>query len=302
MSARDRIAAMILRLIFGRGGHQWLRPVLSRALPGIAIVLAGSLLAALMALLPPWITKLLIDLGLIGQDWPAVIRYAGLGFAVGALILAGSIANSLMHLHFSARMLADLRGRMLEAALNRRADLPPLTVGESMARIDGDTAEIQRFAFDTVLAAASSIFRLAGGTVMLFILDWRLALIPLMAAPLNLGFLAWARPRTRARADDLRVNRGELSSYMAEGFAGLPTLRSLGAQSARTQGFAPLQTRQIALLMRQRRWSEFTSAIPQLTGALVRLAVLLGGGLLIVSGQWQIGALVAFLALSLIHI
>lgn len=296
MNLRERIAALLLRLIFGRPERPWLRPVLARALPGLAVVLAGSLTAALIALLPPWITKLLIDRGLIGQDWQMVPRYAGLGFAAGALILLASVGNSLLHLRFSARMLADLRARMLEAALNRRADLPPLTIGETMARVDGDTAEIQRFAFDTVLAAAGSMFRLIGGTVMLIVLDWRLALIPLMAAPFNLAFLTWARPRTRQRADDLRVNRGALSSYLAEGFAGLPNLRSLGAQGLRVDGFAPLQARQIALLMRQRRWSEFASAVPQFSAAMARLLVLMGGGWLIVDGQWQVGALIAFLS------
>lgn len=85
-----------------------------------------------------------------------------------------------------------------------------------MSRLDGDSAEIQRFAFDTLLAAVASVFRLVGGAAMLFLLDWRLALVPLLAAPLNLAFLSWARPRTRARADELRATRGELAAYMTE--------------------------------------------------------------------------------------
>ncbi|AUH34205.1 ABC transporter ATP-binding protein [Paracoccus tegillarcae] len=296
MTLRERIAALMVRGLFGPAALSWLTPVLARALPGIALVLATSLTAALIALVPPWLTKLLIDQGLVAQDWHTVLRYAAMAFAVGLLILCGSVVNSLLHLRFSAQMLIDLRSRMLDAALHRRPDRPALTVGEGMARIDGDTAEIQRFAFDTVLAAASSVFRLVGGTVMLFVLDWRLALIPLMAAPINLGFLIWARPRTRERADQLRSNRGELSSYLAEGFAGLPTLRTLGAQPSRLTGFVPLQAQQVMLLLRQRRWSEFVSFVPQLTGALVRTAILLGGGWLVVSGQWQIGALIAFLS------
>ncbi|MFV0303348.1 MAG: ABC transporter ATP-binding protein, partial [Paracoccus sp. (in: a-proteobacteria)] len=295
MSTRDWLARQLLRGVFGGSAQAWLVPVLARALPGIGLVLAGSLVAALIGLVPPWLTKLLIDRGLIAQDWQAVLHYAGAGFAVGLAILAGSVGNSLMHLHFSARMLVDLRARMLDALLFRRPDRPTLTLGETMARIDGDTAEIQRFGFDTVLATASSVFRLVGGTIMLFVLDWRLALIPLLAAPVNLGFLVWARPRTRRRAEDLRTNRGEVSAYLAEGFAGLTTLRSLGAQPLRAAGFAPLQARQVALLMRQRRWSESVGAVPQVTSALVRMGILLGGGWLVVTGQWQVGALIAFL-------
>lgn len=293
---RRRLAEIFVRRLFGGGAEPWLAPIMARALPGIGLVLATSLLAALLGLVPPWLTKLLIDRGLLAQDWDAVRHYVVLVFLAGLVILAASVGNSLLHLHFSARMLTGLRASLLDAALNRRADRPPLTVGEALSRIDGDAAEIQRFAFDTALAAASSVFRLAGGTVMLFVLDWRLALIPLAAAPVNLGFLAWARPRSRMRADDLRASRGEVAAHLAEGFAGLPTLRTLAAQSRRAEGFAPLQSRQVRLLMRQRRWAELVGFVPQVTGALVRSAILLGGGWLILRGDWQIGSLIAFLS------
>lgn len=332
MTLRQTLAAALVRGLYGRGrlhadnrrsghahenGHsgdqpakhrhgaraandpdaqRWLTPVIAAALPGIALVLAGSLVAALVGLVPPWLTKQLIDKGLMASNWAALWHYAGLTLVVGLLLMAGSVANSLTHLHFSARMLADLRARMFDASLNRRVGTPPLPVGEAMARIDGDTAQIQQFSFDTTLAAASSVFRLVGGAVMLFILDWRLALIPLVAAPVNLAFLTWARPRTRARAGVVRDSRGALASYLAESFAGLPGLRALAAQDARAEGLAPLQSRQIAALMAQRRWSELTAAIPQLTGALVRVAILLGGGALVIRGDWQVGSLVAFLA------
>ncbi len=293
---RDRAAGLLVRSLFGTGAAPWLTPIVARALPGIGLVLSTSLIAAVLGLVPPWLTKLLIDKGLVAQDWSAVRHFVMLVFVAGLVILAASVGNSLLHLHFSARMLTGLRARLLDAALHRRVDRPPLTVGEALSRLDGDTAEIQRFTFDTLLAAASSVFRLAGGTVMLFVLDWRLALIPLVAAPVNLGFLAWARPRSRARADDLRASRGELATYLAEGFAGLPTLRTLAAQGLRVRDFAPLQSRQVALLMRQRRWAELVGFVPQVSGALVRAAILLGGGWLVIRGEWQIGSLIAFLS------
>lgn len=296
MSWRGHIAAGLTRRLFGASAQVWLAPVVARALPGIGIVLATSLAATLLGLLPPWLTKSLIDKGLVAGDWNAVLLYAALGFGVGLAVLGGGVVNSLLHLRYSAAMLADLRGRMFGAALHRSAARPALPVGEALARLDGDVAEIQRFAFDTVLAAVSSVFRLAGGAAMLLLLDWRLALIPIAAAPVNLAFLAWARPRTQARAEAVRDNRGQLGASLAESLAGLPSLRVLGAEGARMAQFSGLQTRQVALLLRQRRWLELVGAVPQLTGALVRVAILAAGGALILRGDWQIGSLIAFLA------
>lgn len=296
MTWRDHIAASLTQGLFGPSAQVWLAPVVARALPGIGIVLATSLAATLLGLLPPWLTKSLIDEGLIAGDWGAVLHYAALSFGVGLAVLAGGIVNSLLHLRFSAAMLSDLRRRMFDAALHRSATLPALPVGEALARLDGDVAEIQRFAFDTVLAAVSSVFRLVGGAAMLLVLDWRLALIPIAAAPVNLAFLAWARPHTQARAEAVRDSRGQLGASLAESLAGLPSLRVLGAEGARLTAFSGLQSRQVAVLIRQRRWLELVGAVPQLTGAVVRIAILVAGGALILRGDWQIGSLIAFLA------
>ena len=295
MTLRARLASLAARLVFGPEAS-WLQPVISRALPGIGLVLATSLAAAALGLAPPWLTKQLIDKGLVAGDAQALWLYAGAMFAVGLAALGSGVVNSLLHLRFSAAMLADLRGRMLGAVLGQAAARPLPQVGEAMARLDGDTAEIQRFAFDGLLAAAGSVFRLAGGAAMLFALEWRLALLAVAATPLNLAFLAWARPRTQARAEEVRAGRGALSSWLVETLAGLPTLRSLGAEAARADAFAPLQAGQIALLIRQRRWLELTGAVPQVVNAALRSAVLVAGGLMVIAGTWPLGSLIAFIA------
>ena len=295
MTLRARLAGLATRRVFGPEAS-WLQPVIATALPGIGLVLATSLAAAALGLAPPWLTKQLIDKGLVAGDAQALWLYAGAMFAVGLAALGSGVVNSLLHLRFSAAMLADLRGRLLGAVLGQAAARPPPQVGEAMARLDGDTAEIQRFAFNGLLAAAGSVFRLAGGAAMLFALEWRLALLAVAATPLNLAFLAWARPRTQARAEEVRAGRGALSSWLVETVAGLPTLRSLGAEATRADAFAPLQAGQIALLIRQRRWLELTGAVPQVVNAALRSAVLVAGGLMVIAGTWPLGSLIAFIA------
>ncbi|MFC0339866.1 ABC transporter ATP-binding protein [Paracoccus niistensis] len=295
MSLRETAARRAVRRAFGAEAG-WLQPVVARALPGISLVLATSLGAAALGLAPPWLTKQLIDKGLVAGDAQALWLYAGAMFAVGLVALGSSVVNSLLHLRFSAAMLADLRGRMLGAVLGQSSARPSPQVGEVMARLDGDTAEIQRFAFDGLLAAGGSVFRLVGGAAMLFALEWRLALLATAATPLNLVFLAWARPRTQTRAEEVRASRGALSSWLVETVAGLPTLRVLGAEGARAKDLEPLQAGQIALLIRQRRWLELTGAVPQVVTAAVRSAVLVAGGLMVIAGTWPLGSLIAFIA------
>ncbi|RNI15114.1 ABC transporter ATP-binding protein [Paracoccus pantotrophus] len=292
----DRLAARLARLIFGPEAAGWLAPVMARALPSGLVVLAASLAAAALGLAMPMLTRQVIDAGIMARDMGALILWAGLSFALGLGAVGFGMVNSMLHLRASARMLADLRGRLFGAALARDPDHPDLPLGEAMARLDGDCAEIQGFAFDTALVAVGALFRLAGGLGLMIALDWRMAVLPLLAAPFELWFLSRARPRTRALAENVRSQRGALSAQMAETLSARATLRGLGALDQRAAGFGAAQQAQIAGLTRQRLWSETVGAVSQTITAILRGTILLVGGWQVVRGEWQIGTLVAFLA------
>ncbi|WP_018001310.1 ABC transporter ATP-binding protein [Paracoccus sp. N5] len=291
-----KAAPRLARLIFGPEAGPWIAPVMARALPSAALVLAASLAAAALGLAMPMLTRQVIDAGIMARDMGALIFWAGLSFALGLGAVGFGMMNAMLHLRASAGMLADLRGRLFAAALARDPERPDLPLGEAMARLDGDCAEIQSFAFDTVLVAAGALFRLAGGFALMLALDWRMAALPLIAAPFELWFLSRARPRTRALAETVRGQRGALSSQMAETLAARATLRGLGALDQREAGFRTAQGQQIGGLMRQRLWSETVGAVSQTITALMRGTILLVGGWQVVRGEWQIGTLVAFLA------
>ncbi|KRW94212.1 ABC transporter ATP-binding protein [Paracoccus sp. MKU1] len=292
----DRLAARLARLIFDPEAAGWLAPVMARALPSGLLVLAASLAAVALGLAMPMLTRQVIDAGIMARDMGALIFWAGLSFALGLGAVGFGMVNGMLHLRASARMLADLRGRLFDAALARDPARPDLPLGEAMARLDGDCAEIQGFAFDTGLVAVGALFRLAGGLGLMIALDWRMAVLPLLAAPFELWFLSRARPRTRALAEDVRGQRGALSAQMAETLSARATLRGLGALDQRAAGFGAAQQAQIAGLTRQRLWSETVGAVSQTITAILRGTILLVGGWQVVRGEWQIGTLVAFLA------
>lgn len=290
------MTARIARLLFGAGTAAWISPIMRRAMPGAMVVLGFSLTAASLGLALPMLTRQVIDAGIMAGDMSALIFWASLSFALGLGAVGLGMVNALLHLKASARMLVDLRGRLFHATLARDPFLPDLPLGESMARLDGDCAEIQSFAFDTVLVAVGAVFRLIGGIVLMVALDWRMALLPLLAAPFELWFLSRARPRTTRLAQTVRQWRGNLSSQMAETVSSRATLRGLGALDQGEMNFATAQQGQLAALMQQRMWSETVGAVSQTITAILRGTILMVGGWQVITGSWQIGTLVAFLA------
>lgn len=287
----------LMNRLFGAREAGWLAPLLSPYGRPLAALFGLSLAAAGMALVPPYLTKLVIDRGLMAADKEALIFYVVVLFAIGLGALALGALNSLLHLRFSARLLADLRRAAVQKILAQSPRWQARQkTGELMSRLDGDAGEVQQFAFAALVTGGGSLFRLAGGLVMLFVLDPGLALLALALAPVELVFFARARPVTHAKARDVRTARGHLASGLAETITGLTSLRALNATRSAEALIDGRQKSLVAALMSAQVWSEVTRSVPMVLTAILRGAVFLVGGLAVIDGTMQLGSLIAFTA------
>ncbi|MCX7644599.1 MAG: ABC transporter ATP-binding protein/permease [Rhodobacteraceae bacterium] len=287
----------MLSALFDRASAAWLWPVLRPRLPRLGALFLLGLASAGLALVPPWLTKLVIDEGLIARDPAALVRWTAWLLAAGALALGLGALASVLHMRASVAMLADLRAALAGAVLGRSpAWRARHQTGELLARLDGDAGEVQQFAFNALLSGAGAVVRLGGGVALLFLLNPRLAALACLIAPVELAFLAWARPRTERLAAETRAERGQLAGRLAEMVAGLPAIQAARGEGAVAEGIARQQGRLNAALIRAQLFGELTRGVPALITALARAAIFLAGGLMVIRGDWQLGALIAFLA------
>ncbi len=283
--------------LFDTRSWGWLMPILRPRLRVLTLLLALGLVAALAALIPPYLTKLVIDEGLMAGDPRALVTWSLVLLAVGFASLALGSLNSILHMRASVDMLADLRARLAAAVLDRSPVWRARRrTGEVLARVDGDAGEVQQFAFNALLTGSSSILRLAGGAAMLFVLNWKLALLAVALAPFELAFFAWARPRTERLARETRAERGEFAGQIAEMVAGLGPIQAARAERPVRDALARRQHSLNAALLRAQVWGEVTRFVPSGLTALVRSAIFLVGGLMVINGAWPLGSLIAFVA------
>ena len=284
-------------VLFTSSTAAWLLPILQPHRRRLAVLLLISFAAAALGLLPPYISKLVIDRGLMAGDATQLLVWSAALFAVGLLATGTGALSNILHMRASVRMLARMRQKLLSRLAAKPSDwFAAQRAGELLARVDGDAAEVQKFAFNAVLSGSSAVIRLAGGSVMLMVLDWRLGLLTALLAPAELLFLIWARPRTEHHAAVVREAQGRYSAGLSETLFGLPALqvaRGLRwAEQRSLRDHAGLNQRLIA----QNLWGEFTRAVPVLLSALTRSAVFLAGGLMVIHGEWPLGSLIAFIA------
>ncbi|WP_339548265.1 ABC transporter ATP-binding protein [Pseudomonas sp. RA_35y_Pfl2_P32] len=258
-------------------------------------LLGLSVCASLLVLVQPWLTKLLIDDGLLARDFSMLVLIAGLMVGAGLLGTALSGINRYLHTRLSGRILFALRDDLYR----HLQTLSPgfygqRRIGDLMSRLDGDVAEIQRFAVDSLFSAVSSVIGLVCAVAMLLTLSWKLSLLALILIPLDVLWLRWMRRKVERDVRQLRERSADMSSFMVETLPVMKFIQSAGQQQREARRLESLGQGYMGQLLRLQVTEFFTQAVPGTLTSLSRACAFLIGGYWVVQGTWQLGALIAF--------
>ncbi|MGH2441919.1 MAG: ABC transporter ATP-binding protein [Chloroflexota bacterium] len=206
----------------------YLRPEWPRAALLVLLLLTGIGLQ----LANPQIVKLFIDHAQAGKPLRQLVWLA-LAFLLVALlaqvaaVLETRIAEDLGWRTTNA-LRSDLTRHVMGLDGQFQANHSP---GELIERIDGDVSAIADFfARFTVQVLGSCLF-LVGVLILLFAIDWRIGVALTIFVLVALVFMIRAGGSVAARAGEARQAAAELSGFVEERLAGLPDLKSSGADA-----------------------------------------------------------------------
>jgi len=259
------------------------------------VLLLLSLLATAQVLLQPWLTKVLIDDGLLAGDRDLLVNVALVMILIGILGMALSGLNRYLHTLLSGRILFRLR----EDLYRHLQTLSPTFYGERrtgdiLSRLDGDVAEIQRFAVDSLFAAISSILGLIGAVVLMLMLSWQLSLIVALLIPVEVLWMRWMRRKLEQRTRTLRERSADLSSFLVETLPAMKFIQSVGQEAREARRLGGLGDHYLGDLIKLQMTEFFTRAVPGMLTSLSRAGAFIVGGFWVIDGHWQLGALIAF--------
>jgi ATP-binding cassette subfamily B protein len=261
----------------------------------IAGLLGLSVCASALVLVQPWLTKLLIDDGLLARNFPMLVLIAGLMIVAGLLGTTLSGINRYLHTRLSGRMLFALRDDLYRHLQTLSPSFyGQRRIGDLMSRLDGDVAEIQRFAVDSLFSAVSSVIGLVVAVAMLLTLSWKLSLLALVLIPLDVLWLRWMRRKVERDVRQLRERSADMSSFMVETLPVMKFIQSAGQQQREARRLESLGQGYMSQLLRLQVTEFFTQAVPGTLTSLSRACAFLIGGYWVVQGTWQLGALIAF--------
>jgi ABC-type multidrug transport system fused ATPase/permease subunit len=269
----------------------YLKPYRRTLISGYVALLLS--VAAQLAI--PRLVELAIDHGIAGRRLQVILA------AAVALVLAG-IAQGLLTFarSYSFQALAENIAYRLRHELYQHLERLSFSffdrayTGQLMARATEDVNAIRRFFWVVPRTLVQSLGTLVAVSVMLFLMNWRLAAISLSVLPLLA--LATVHFSRKARHLFLEVQQqfGVMTAVLQENLAGARVVRAFAREDAERARFdAELRDLQDRSL-KAASWSALYTAVVTTLGAAGIVAVVWYGGQAVLAGNLSIGQLTAF--------
>ncbi len=260
------------------------------------LALGTLLVYTLVALTPPYLAKLAIDEGIKEADLGRLTFIVILFIASALLALGLSAVNTYLTGWTGERVLADLRNKLfghlerLSLGFYERN-----RAGVIISRITNDVEALDQLVTDGVTSLVQNTLLLVGTAVVLFWLDWRLALATLVVVPLMGLATAWFRVRSNRAYRRVRERLGLVTATLAEDIAGMRVVQSFTREPRNQESFRGVNDR-----YREANYETvvlnglYFPAVDFLSS--VATAIVLGyGGSRLLDGDLTFGTLLAFM-------
>ena len=203
----------------------------------IALSLIFIILVPAIATVEIWFFKLLVDQVLVPGDLRPLVWLAA-GY-VGLTLLGGiaSFADEYLAAWIGERFLLRLRSRLYGHLLTLSDGPERRRLGDLLARLTGDVQAIESLVLAGIGSALSAVLQIAFFTAALFYLQWDLALVSLVVAPLFwLSAARFSRLIKRASREKRRRS-GSLGAVAEEGLSNALLVQAYNRQETELARF-----------------------------------------------------------------
>jgi ABC-type multidrug transport system fused ATPase/permease subunit len=277
-----------------RFGTLWRLTRPYRGRTGLSVI--SLLTATATALAPPYLAKYALDDAVHGHGGTRLEVVVAIFVAAGLANWGMTYVETYLTGWVGERILADLRIALFEHLQRLSIGFYERNrAGVIISRLTNDVEAIDQLVTDGVTTLVQSTLTLGGTAVLLFVLDWRLALATCSVIPLMAVATAVFRSRSSRAYAAVRERLGLVTATLAEDIAGMRIVQAFTREQASIDNF-----RRIALRYRESNMQTvvlngiYFPAVDLLSS--VALAVVLGyGGHLYFSGAVSLGTLFAFM-------
>lgn len=300
MKKRDRLTRLVVE-------H------LGRMKGGLVLAIVCTLGVVLLELAAPWPIKVLFDHILLEKPLsPGLSFLDGLlehgtvtALAILALLIVLIALGKAACLYFQVfqtsrigyQLVFELRRELfqhlqgLSLSYHNRA-----RAGELLNRITGDTHNLRDTFTESALAFGTHLLTIIGMFVVMFLLNWQLALIAAVTFPLLLLILIFFYSRIKVTIKKQRRREGKIAARLGEVFATAPLVRAFGRERYEIEQFEVESTKHLQEGVRALRLEAAAIRATEIISAFGVGATIFYGALQTLEGRMTPGDLLVFSA------
>jgi ATP-binding cassette, subfamily B, bacterial len=260
--------------------------------------LAGAflLVATLTGLAPPYLAKLALDHGISQDDLTALAWIVALFLVAGILNWAASAAQTYFTGWTGERVLADLRTTLFDHLQRLSLGFYERNrAGVIISRLTNDVEALDQLVTDGVTSLVQSTLTLVGSAVILFLLDWRLALAVLTVLPAMWLATALFRRHSSRAYRAVRERLANVTATLAEDIAGMRVVQAYTREQANMRRFHDVNVHYRDANQRTVMLSGLYFPFVDFLSSVATAVVLGYGGYLVSGGSITVGTLFAFI-------
>jgi ABC-type multidrug transport system fused ATPase/permease subunit len=260
-----------------------------------ALALVSLLAATGASLVPPYLAKLAIDHGILHSDLTQLWWIVGLFAVAGLATIVASAAQTYFTGWTGERILADLRNLLFRHLQRLSLGFYERNrAGVIISRLTNDVEALDQLVTDGVASLVQNTLTLVGSAIILFFLDWRLALATLTVMPAMSLATALFRKYSARAYRDVRERLGLVTATLAEDIAGMRIVQAFTREPSAQRNFRQVSERYRDANQRTVVLNGLYFPFVDFLSAIATAVVLGYGGYLVFGRSMTAGTLFAF--------
>ena len=269
----------------------------------LGLIIAALVLAALSAVLTiigpdkvGEIATIMSDGLLTGIDISAIAR---VGAFLAAIYVASALFGFIQHYIMAVvtlKMSYRMRGELSEK-INRvpQAYINGASQGDILSRITNDVSTLQQGLTNSLPTIISAATQFVGCLIMMFVTEWRLALISLGVTLVGMVLTVLIMSRSQKFFAARQTSLGELNGYVEEMYSGHSVVRISRAGRKVGEHFDGLNAAVYDANWRSQFLSGIMQPLMNIIGNIAYVAVCVFGSVLAINGTIRFGVIVSFI-------
>ncbi|BBI34043.1 ABC transporter ATP-binding protein [Cohnella abietis] len=263
------------------------------------MLVAAALLVVttLIELIPPYLTKVIVDDVLQPGNMGSALIWLVAGLACTEVVLAGGqIIRGYLGVWIGAKMMGGIRTAVYNALMGMSlAFFDRRQTSQFIGRVNNDSESMRQFLTDGLMWVGGNALKLIAIILVMLSMDWQLTVLAILPMPLIILFSTRIWPKVRRRWYRHWRSTFRMNVQVGDSLSGIRVVKAFGQETAEKKRYA--EASEDAVVQNIRMDGLWSAAFP-IFALLAGTGVLLTwyyGGRAVLDGSITLGVLMAFI-------